>query len=434
MAERVVLTDKLVKALRPGDRRFDVLDALCPGFLVQVQPSGRITFQLRSRIGANWPVRRVIGQHSHLTVEQARRTARQWLELLHQGGSPEVARQTARDEQKRARDAAAAAVANTVAVVADKFIARKLKEQRRGKAVANIIRNELLPAWDNRPIGDISHRDVREAVDKVIERGAATYAHNVLDATRALFAFAVDHDLIEHNPCDRLKRRHVIGHKKHRERVLNDDELRALWRASGRLGYPFGPLYQLLVLTGARLNEVSGARWREFDFNNNNTWTVPAERFKAGHQHMVPLTDDAIAVLRELPRFRRGDCLFSTSFGDKPVNGWSKAKQRIDRLMLQTLRALARLRGDEPAEVRLEPWVNHDVRRTVRTRLSALRVQDHIAEQVIGHGRRGIARVYDQHKFEVEKREALDKWQALLRSIVAPPPSNVVALRSGEGA
>jgi integrase len=320
-----------------------------------------------------------------------------------------------------------------VAAAADKFIARQLKSQRRGYAVERIVRKELLPYWGERPITEVTHKDVRERIEQVLERGAKSYAHNVLDAARALFSFAVERDLIEHNPCDRIKRRHVIGHKRHRERVLTDDELRALWRAAGRLGYPFGPLYQMLILTGARLNEVAGAKWSEFD-RGGRIWTIPAVRFKAGQQHRLPLCDEVLAVLDTLPRFRRGNCLFSTSFGATPVNGWSKAKGRIDHYMLRTLKALARARGDDPAEVTIPPFVNHDIRRTVRTRLSALRVQDHIAEQVIGHGRKGIARVYDQHKFDDEKREALCKWEALLRSIINPPPPNVVPLRNEQGA
>ena len=84
--------------------------------------------------------------------------------------------------------------------------------------------------------------------------------------------------------------------------------------------------------------------------------------------------------------------------------------------MLGALRELAEIRGDDPKEVELTGFVNHDLRRTVRTRLSALKVQDHIAEMVIGHGRKGIARIYDQHRFEDEKREALAKWAARLRT------------------
>jgi hypothetical protein len=101
--------------------------------------------------------------------------------------------------------------------------------------------------------------------------------------------------------------------------------------------------------------------------------------------------------------------------------------------MLRTLRALARRRGDNPEQVRLAPWVNHDLRRVVRTSLSALDVPDHIAEMVLGHGRKGLQRVYDQHRYEAQMRDALCRWAARLRDIVqpssGPAPNNVVPIR-----
>ena len=429
MSERVVLTDKLVRALTPGDKRYDVLDALVPGLLASVNPGGTVTLMLRTRVGSRTPIRRAIGQAGRVTVEQARRTARHWLELLHTGGDPREEQRQARDEQRRAREAADVRAGNTCAVVADKFITHRLKEQRRGFVVARTIRNELLPLWGERPISDVSHRDVREVVERVIERGAATYARNVFQAASALFSYAVERDLIEDNPCDRLKRSRLLGPKKRRDRTLNRDELRALWRAASRMSYPFGPLYQLLVLTGARLSEVAGARWSEFNLREA-TWTIPAERFKTGQQHQVPLTADALAVLAALPRFRRGDCLFSTTFGDKPVTNMDKPKQRLEQRMLRTLKALTWLRGDDPADVTLPPFVNHDIRRSVRSRLSELRVPQHVAELVIGHSRKGIEANYDMHRFADEKREALEAWQALLRSIARPTTaSNVTKLK-----
>jgi integrase len=157
-------------------------------------------------------------------------------------------------------------------------------------------------------------------------------------------------------------------------------------------------------------------------------WTVPPERFKSDATHLVPLSGDVMALLKTLPRWK-GDFLFSSTGGKKPVNGFSKAKQQLDRRMLLTLKALARKRGDNPRNIVLPPFVLHDLRRTMRTRLSSLRVVDEVAEMVIGHGRKGIQRVYDQHQYLPEIREALDRWAALLRGIAEQPSSNVVPLR-----
>jgi len=74
---------------------------------------------------------------------------------------------------------------------------------------------------------------------------------------------------------------------------------------------------------------------------------VPPERFKSDATHLVPLTGEALAILETLPHFtgrNAGDHLFSTTFGKKPVNGFSKAKQWLDRLMLRTLKATIRRR------------------------------------------------------------------------------------------
>ena len=144
---------------------------------------------------------------------------------------------------------------------------------------------------------------------------------------------------------------------------------------------------------------------------------MPAERFKSKSTHLVPLTKDSLALLRDLPTFTRGNHLFSTSLGQKPVTGFAKAKLRLDKLMTQEL-------GKAPVPFRL-----HDIRRTVRTRLAGLRIADEVAEMIIGHGRKGIQRVYDQHSYEVEMREALELWAARLRDIVTPPPENVVKLK-----
>jgi hypothetical protein len=133
-----------------------------------------------------------------------------------------------------------------------------------------------------------------------------------------------------------------------------------------------------------------------------------------------------------LPLLSAGDFMFTTTDGEKPINGLSKSKRRLDERMLRTLRAMGKQDGDDVARVKLPGWVLHDLRRVVRTNLSALDIPDHVAEMVLGHGRRGLQRVYDQHRYEPQIREALDRWAAKLREIVqpasSPPPANVVTL------
>ncbi|MFZ0238345.1 MAG: site-specific integrase [Xanthobacteraceae bacterium] len=172
-----------------------------------------------------------------------------------------------------------------------------------------------------------------------------------------------------------------------------------------------------MMLTGTRRSEVAEAKWSEFDLVKK-IWTIPAERMKAVAAHLVPLSDDAIAVLNSLPRFKSGDCLFSTTYGKIPVNSFHKAKATLDAAML------AELNG-----AKLPPFVVHDIRRTVRTQLSAIpNVSDLVRELVIGHTKRGLHKVYDQYAYLDEKRFALDAWAARLRSIIEPQRANVIEL------
>jgi integrase len=253
---------------------------------------------------------------------------------------------------------------------------------------------------------------------------------------RACFNWAIGRSIygIEMSPCDRLKPRVIIGPKNERDRVLNDAELRAFWRATERMDYPWGPLLRLLLLTGCRRSELGDAHWSEFDLEDTKLLTIPRERFKSNAEHPVPLGSDALAILDALPRFKKGKFVFSTTYGEKPVRSYSKPKRDLDGKMLEELR---KLRGDD---VKLPNFTIHDLRRTVRTRLAQLRVPDVVAELVIGHSRVGLARVYDQHSYGDEVRAALVAWENKLRTIVNPPPpaptveaDNVVALRARTG-
>jgi integrase len=257
-------------------------------------------------------------------------------------------------------------------------------------------------------------------IEAAINEGAPSKAHHLFSYASWLFNWALERGAygLEHSPAHGMRPARIIGEKKPRTRVLTDAELKALWHSSEKLGYPYGPLVRLLMLTGQRKSEVAEARWSEFDIAQKE-WRIPAERMKMDAPHIVPLTDAALSVLETLPRFQRGDHLFSTTLGEKAVNGFSKGKARLDKLMVKEL-------GHVPPG-----WTLHDIRRSMRTALSALPISSDVAELVIGHAKRGLHRIYDQHAYAAEKRHALELWAARLRSIVEPPPANVVSLRAG---
>jgi integrase len=143
-------------------------------------------------------------------------------------------------------------------------------------------------------------------------------------------------------------------------------------------------------------------------------WIIPKARMKMDHDHLVPLTEDMLALLDGLLRFASGDHLFSTTYGARPANGYSKAKERLDKLT-----------GPLPH------WTIHDLRRTFRTNLSAFpQIPDRVREVMIAHNS-GMHAIYDLHTYEAEKRQGFGLWNARLRGIIAPPDdaSNVVPIR-----
>jgi integrase len=181
-----------------------------------------------------------------------------------------------------------------------------------------------------------------------------------------------------------------------RDHVIPDADLRAIWAVAAGFDYPFGPLITGLTLTGLRLSELAEAQWSEID-DDLDCLVVPSERMKNKQAHALPLTPRMHELLDAVPKFTRGDYLFSTTFGQKPIAGFAKLKKRFDK-EVSTIREV-------------EPWRLHDIRRTVRTNLSRAGVQVFTAELIIAHQQSGI--------------------HAMSRIPLRPGAQNVVAGRAG---
>jgi integrase len=200
----------------------------------------------------------------------------------------------------------------------------------------------------------------------------------------------------------------------------------------------------MLMLSGQRLREVTEMGWAEINLDEA-LWTIPPERSKVGAAHVVPLAPTALGLLRELrnraipgasvggkaalPIWDRGGFIFSTTRGEKAVNGFSKCKVRLDKL-ISTARSQTRAgKGTAPAgQDQMPAWILHDIRRSMRTNLSALPVEDVVREAVIGHLPSGIKKVYDRYSRLGEKRRCLELWEARLKTFVEPPPADVANL------
>ena len=382
------LTDATVQALTVKSSAYFVWDSQATGLGVKVTPAKRKLFVVQLRFpGHTVQTKRTLGQWPGMALHDARLAAQRWRDQVKVGIDPRLVEA----EQRRAAEREAA---NTFARVVEQYLAARTA-YRRYRTDKKEIERKLIPAFGDRPISTIMPRDVREYI--TAQAKVAPYStSNTWRHAVAIFKFAAHNDMIAASPCASLTKRLLFnGHTlPPRQRVLSDEEVARLWHVTDELGYPYGHFYRWLLMTGCRLSEAQGARWSEI---NGSTWTIPPERFKSNAEHALPITDAMLELLATIPR--QGDYLF-TCDGMNPINGATKVKRMLDREM-----------GDVPA------WVNHDLRRTVRTNLAALGVADHVAELVIGHGRRGLQRIYDRHKYTNEIEAALTAWHACIERL-----------------
>jgi integrase len=367
------------------------------------------------------------------SVAAARDRARASMTRAREGVNPVVERraQEAVAEQE-ATEAAARAI--TFGEVAERFLHEYIGRNsalRYANEVRRILNHDVLPRWRERPIRDIGRHDVNDLLDAKAESrerrrtgtrdGAAVQANRTLTRLRTLFRWAADMDLIESDPTAGV--RHRIKEKP-RDRALDDDEIKLFWGAADKLGWPFGPLFKLLLLTAQRRDEVGGMRWSELDLDKA-AWTIPRERAKSDRAHVVHLSAPALEIIEALPR--TGDLVFSTT-GQTPVSGYSRPKTKIDEKMTAQRR---KERGDREAEI--APWILHDLRRTATTGMAGLGIAPHVVDKILNHSAgtiRGVAAVYNRHQYLDERKTALDTWARHVTGLVSPKtPDNVVELR-----
>ena len=399
------LTALAIEKIKGETSRREIADAGCPGLYLIVQASGAKSWAIRCRIDGK-PTKFTLGPYPRFDLVAAREQARGALELVDRGIDPRQQREEQRQENTTRR-------LNTVRAVAERFRDRHMKRvrPRTWRDSWSALDRYVLGRLGDRLIESIRRHDLHDILDDLADKPGAR--HHVVSAVSSLFRWSLDREIIEANPAARMPRVKIGV----RERALSDEEIPIVWSVAEAVSYPFGPFVRLLLLTGCRRSEIAGLQWSEIDLDQN-TITVPAERYKTGRTLVVPLNPPAKELIDDLPRHAGGDYVFSTTGGRRPISGYSKMKRRFDA----TLAARCETDGREPFDFDL-----HDLRRTVRTNLSALRVPPHVAEAVLGHVVTGVQKHYYKWTYLDEKREALEAWGRKLQSLIAPG-NNVVCL------
>lgn len=399
-----------------------------PGLYVRAAPTGKATFYMRYRIGrgANAPIREAWLGELSLTfpIDAARRRGLQLKSAGQQG-------RDLLNESKVMEHAATAAKTRQedllVSPLLDQWVQFLRDRDRRWAEGERIVDKELKPAWGARQLDELTYPDVLALVQMVTERtrksgrknATGAQGHKVLQTARRFFSWARKQRIIKENPAADLEAPVV---EKRRQRLLNDDEIRAFWTSTGLMGYPFGACLRLLLLTGQRLRIASEAERGELQHpdETRGLWRIPSNRTKNGKIHLLPVGRIASQILIEAAKASPADkFLFST--GSTPISGWSKKKTELDRLMLVQLQAAVD-RGADPRSVELQPWVFHDLRRTLSTVVvDRCGVLPEIASLIRHNLPRNADEtdvIYMLSRREREMREALASWETEVMRIV----------------
>jgi integrase len=348
-----------------------------------------------------------IGDVSRVTADQARKKAKEVMAKVTLGLDP----QADKAEERRKAHFTLRAVANQYLQRQEKKLAPKsLKEAQR----------YLLKSFRSlhaMPLHKIARRDIAVVLTSTAFKNGPIAAARSRAILSALFTWAKGEGLLDgdnpvigtNNPAEGVSAR---------TRVLSDGELAAVWKACG--DDESGRIVKLLILTGARREEVGGMRWAELD-RDNATWTIPASRTKNRREHILTLPGLAWSIIEQVvaPESTVNNERHLFGFGQRGYNNWDKAKKALDgRCQIAT------------------PWRLHDLRRTVATRMADLGVQPHIIEAVLNHvsgHKAGVAGVYNRSAYTREVKNALAIWADHVASITTGEERKILAFPAETG-
>jgi integrase len=397
---RVILTDASVRSLIcPADKGEEIFwDRDVPGFGLRVRRTGGRAWMIKYNTLSGRTQKVTIGPLHLFTLRQARDQAKNLLADVRRGADP-----AAHKRNKRAL------AEETLGVLAPRFLAFKkptlkphtLASYRRGLAYFKPL-HQL-------PVTEIDRRAIAKQTSVLAETHGRPAADAARSALSSFFMWAAANGFADTNPVAFTA---VMSETKARERVVSDEELRRIWAACVDTDYC--TVVKLLILTGARFQEIGGLRWSEVDFDQALI-SLPAARVKIGRPHLVPLPPSALAILEEEHK-RRAISLETRDglvFGHYSKTGLTNAslhKTRLDN-------RIAEISGP------ILPWTHHDFRRSMSTTMhERLDIQPHIVEACLGHmggHRAGIAGTYNRSVYLDERRRALNRWADHVMSVVA---------------
>lgn len=411
--QKTVRTDRQVESLKPQEKRYTVRDADLRGHYVRVTPDGGKSFVVVARDPHGKQVWATIGGADAWKIGDARETAREIVKRI-KSGLPAF---EAPPEQP-----------DTFKAVAETWLDRHVKRKglRSAGEIERCLKKYIYPEWEKRDFGSIRRRDVTELLDTIEDGSGARQADHVLAIVRGVMNWQAARDDDYMSPIVRNMRR-TSAAARARARILDDDELRAVWKVAETSG-TFGAIVRLALLTGQRREKIATMRWQ--DISAEGEWTIASESREKGHAGALLLPEAALRIIRAQPRIGESPYVFPAKRArgrrieaDAHFNGWSPGKEALD----VAVNAWWRERHGPDAEAPAH-WTLHDLRRSSRSLMARAGVRPDIAERVLGHAISGVEGVYDRHSYRDEKADALKRLAGLLALVVDPPADNVRTL------
>jgi Arm DNA-binding domain/Phage integrase family len=393
-ARRRGMSDRQVAALRKKAKRYIVPDPELRGHYVRVMPTGPNTFVAVARDPYHKQIWCTLGSADVVTIEEAREKARTAIKRIKTGLPPFEAPPAKPD---------------SFAAVATNWLKRHVEAKglRTRDEIERCLGKYILPHWREREFETLRRSDVARLLDHVEDNHGRRQADVVLSIVRAIGNWHASRNDDYVSPFVRGMHRADPGAGR-RSRVLDDDELRKVWRAAEQVG-SFGALVRILLLTAQRLGKVvTMKKWS--DVSDAGVWTIPSAPREKGTAGSLKLPKLAFDIIRAQPRYASNEFVFAGR-GGGPINDMAAAKAALDEASGVT------------------GWVLHDLRRSARSLMSRADVRPDIAERVLGHAIKGVEGIYDRHRYDAEKADALQRLANLVETIINPPADNVRQLR-----
>ncbi|HKW00069.1 MAG TPA: integrase arm-type DNA-binding domain-containing protein [Vicinamibacterales bacterium] len=395
----MALTDRFIASLHPAGRVV-YFDTKTRGLALRGTPSGSKTWAFVYRIGGK-PTWITLGAYPAVTLADARVLA------LNSRHSIDVQKRDPATELRAARQAAKAVPQSDPAVFTFADMAKVYEAFAKGKKKTwqddiGKVKRHLMPAWGNLPLRHITRRHVHEVLDSLVAKGMTVGVNRVQAVISRLFTVALDRSLVEAHPAARMIKRFK---ERPSDRVLTDDELRALSKGLDACPGRAADALRLRLFLGQRGEEINGMRWSEIDLKAK-TWDLPGARTKNSRPHSVPLSPTAVQILER----RRAEIPKREPQVFPGLNAWAS-----------DYRALS--------EIASGAYEWKDLRRTLSTRLAALGFGEEVVGRALNHAKHTVtARHYIKHDYLAETRRALDAWDRELARIFAEEEAEVTNL------